>query len=1282
MTDYLGQPLGGSQIIEGVIDGPLEVSGDAQLDSNLTVDGNALVKGNMTVQGTLVSQDELEIKDPIAEFAVGNVGDAVNSGWITNHSGLYSGVLRQKGTDDLHVFASESTKPLASDATVPISGNIRMENADIASFIYFTNPTSTAGIFRGTTPSLAKSVLTANEGVTNLHSPSGVCLSAIPSKTTISVNNDPYIEMLLDKISCEKKLEINDYTMPLAAGTPGQIMTLGAGNQVEFKEPATAIATPADTDIGEVVLWDDITGTTLGKSDIQMGPNNILYGGEERLVFGTPVSTFGDSAKAKVMVLNDNVSWDAVYINTSLGSSLIANSTTTRLSAPGESSAITITPGGVLIDKNTAVSASLFLDEELRLGSMTDIQRDALTAEAGMLIWNTDSVRMEQYNGVAWVEVTPVISGTAGRVPVYNATGIIETDVVISGGDIDCDKITTAELNLTTLNIKNGAKDVLVQSGLGYSLKNSAGTQDAFTSNPGTGNVLYSYDGTPGISILNASVGIRKPLTMDDNEYFEMTKTTTANRDALTPDNGTMLWNSDENKLQVYDGTWNNLTYNTGTVTVTGGSFNKLAMFTADNQVITNSGVGISSLGNLQAISYESPNGIILTSGAATVIQASGSLLNISDLNDVTKISLDSDKTDFTGRTRFDTHLGLPQYTTLERDGIPIIDLRPGDVIFNTTNGIQETWNGAIWVGEGVGHGDVLSDTTALVNEIAVFNNVNGKHIKNSGVSINAGTILGHNEIRFDGECKITQDDAGLTNILTTAGGILTLSHKGNTILSSGAVTTLHDTFGAVQLTANGAGVIIANELTSNGDIKFTNDVRIKNTSNNSILLGTAAQTSLHNPSGTPIIKVLPASTTISHPVEVEGDLTLPSDVSIQAGVNSILAANNTNSILALSHQNNAILISDNVNTRLFDQVGDLGLTIDDTGVTIAGLADFSGELKLQRQGVDIIRTNVGFTQICDSGGLTILDISPNEVQANVDIDVFNNKHINFLTEVEIQRVSNPILRTVNNIGTQLYALNDTLGLNIADTVFEVIKDMDVPKINALPDLNLQTPNPLIIGDNSLKTTEIEIGAANVDVEVQGDLYAHDVNWRGSVESQVFSQITTVVGSNVISDDVDMLTGTTVGSRTIPANFLRAGSSIHIKMGGILTSNNDSCRCQIRLALWDGISENNISQASTVVKKDNGTQRAWELEYDIVCRGNPSASCPIVLNGQFVCSFDPVNETVRSYNGFTINSGNLADVTALIDSSIAQEIRIYQSWEDNVTGVNFNCAMASIAVCR
>jgi hypothetical protein len=46
------------------------------------------------------------------------------------------------------------------------------------------------------------------------------------------------------------------------------------------------------------------------------------------------------------------------------------------------------------------------LDNVLKLKSLTTTQRDALTASAGMIIFNSSTSKINVYSGSAWEEVT------------------------------------------------------------------------------------------------------------------------------------------------------------------------------------------------------------------------------------------------------------------------------------------------------------------------------------------------------------------------------------------------------------------------------------------------------------------------------------------------------------------------------------------------------------------------------------------------------------------------------------------------------------------------------------------------------------------------------------------------------------------------------------------------------------------------------------------------------------------------------------------------------------
>jgi hypothetical protein len=216
-------------------------------------------------------------------------------------------------------------------------------------------------------------------------------------------------------------------------------------------------------------------------------------------------------------------------------------------------------------------------------------------------------------------------------------------------------------------------------------------------------------------------------------------------------------------------------------------------------------------------------------------------------------------------------------------------------------------------------------------------------------------------------------------------------------------------------------------------------------------------------------------------------------------------------------------------------------------------------------------------------------------------------------------------------------------------------------------------------------STAITIDDTNVLVEDQlnakKDIAVQNATWSGKVGGSTFTLLADVQGTTTIAQpEIDLFaTLSWTGSRTIPANFLAVGSHLHIKLGGWIQSDNDAC--QLKLEFQFG---NTVPRATSNlgrIAKDGLIYRGWEAEIDIFIR-SIGVSATAVLNGQLCVEFDPATEQKSNYNGFMIKSGTQLDSTTTFDSTVAQQLHIWQTWADNDSTKDIICNTCSITVTK
>jgi hypothetical protein len=127
------------------------------------------------------------------------------------------------------------------------------------------------------------------------------------------------------------------------------------------------------------------------------------------------------------------------------------------------------------------------------------------------------------------------------------------------------------------------------------------------------------------------------------------------------------------------------------------------------------------------------------------------------------------------------------------------------------------------------------------------------------------------------------------------------------------------------------------------------------------------------------------------------------------------------------------------------------------------------------------------------------------------------------------------------------------------------------------------------------------------------------------------------------------LLGPGVGTLTVPANGFKVGDSFHLKMGGLLSSKNNT-------TLEVYLSTNGVLLASTgTMTLPNTTSEFWELEVDFVIRQvGPAGVAAIKSNGQFMY----VKDASLEMKGDGFNTLN----NTTFNTTISNTLEVYAKW--------------------
>jgi len=179
----------------------------------------------------------------------------------------------------------------------------------------------------------------------------------------------------------------------------------------------------------------------------------------------------------------------------------------------------------------TSPTSTLDVVGDIKIGSFTTAERDALTGANGMMLYNSTTNQLESYENGAWGATGGAGGGSIGNftfassvVDTDDSSGIVITPAVTMSSDL------TVENDLVVSNTVTAGKFV------------STGTE------------------TPEISAsanLNLTAGNAVVIT---SSPLRMASFTTTERNALAAQNGDIIYNTTDNKFQGYEnGAWANL---------------------------------------------------------------------------------------------------------------------------------------------------------------------------------------------------------------------------------------------------------------------------------------------------------------------------------------------------------------------------------------------------------------------------------------------------------------------------------------------------------------------------------------------------------------------------------------------------------------------------------------------------------------------------------------------------------------------------------------------------
>lgn len=309
--------------------------------------------------------------------------------------------------------------------------------------------------------------------------------------------------------------------------------------------------------INHIPVFSDITGKTLSDSGVNVSQVPPAFLASRRVLVN--VNQIGNLGS--IQFVNDvgGIYVDALspvqFITNDFGpESQVCSLFTGEL--PGSS-----TTPSALVELQSTTGAFL-------VSRMTTVQRDALSATPGMILFNTDTNFFDLYQGSSWVNVN---------------TGAGGGDMTGPGSSVD-----------SSIALFSGTSGALLKDSA--VLIDSSGNITHIDNASANSIVVGSLTGTP--TTTSSALEVQGTTTA-----FVFSRMTGSERDALDPTNGMTIYDNDTNMLQCYlDGVWTTLAAG-GSGDVFGPSEsveNNLAIFAdTTGKVLSDSGKPLEEVGDV-----------------------------------------------------------------------------------------------------------------------------------------------------------------------------------------------------------------------------------------------------------------------------------------------------------------------------------------------------------------------------------------------------------------------------------------------------------------------------------------------------------------------------------------------------------------------------------------------------------------------------------------------------------------------------------------------------------
>jgi hypothetical protein len=190
--------------------------------------------------------------------------------------------------------------------------------------------------------------------------------------------------------------------------------------------------------------------------------------------------------------------------------------------------------------------------------------------------------------------------------------------------------------------------------------------------------------------------------------------------------------------------------------------------------------------------------------------------------------------------------------------------------------------------------------------------------------------------------------------------------------------------------------------------------------------------------------------------------------------------------------------------------------------------------------------------------------------------------------------------------------------------------------------INQYTVEATELNDDDFLDIDKDLGGGNYQTN---KIKAETV--RAAMFSGQWSQTNDITVSGI--DFMTPLTGSGVGSLTVPANGFKVGNTFHFKIGGRITAaNNETIQFHV-------MAGSVLLADSSVLILPNISNKAWEMEIDFTVRAIGAAGvAQIVTTGDFVYNKNASN-AVEGEHFFDVNNSTF-------DTTISNTLVLKCAW--------------------